>query len=198
MSGESGQKRTKREKISKFDPNAASKADAGIFGLPFSVDDAEIVVLPVPREVTVSYRAGTAQGPQAIFEASAQIDFFDPVVKDAWKIGIAMADISEASLEESESLRQKATKCIDIVVNESDPELSAELTTLQREIAEKCRGMNQWVKDRSLELMNRGKIVAFDINEVAPAEDNDWDANVAARLLYRISNLVAVSNGRHL
>lgn len=361
MSGESEQKRAKREKIAKFNPNAASKADAGIFGLPFSVDDAEIVVLPVPWEVTVSYSAGTAQGPQAIFEASAQTDLFDPVVKDAWKIGIAMADISESLLEESNSLRQKATKCIDIVVNESDPELSAELTTLQHEIAEKCRGMNQWVKVRSLELMNKGKIVAllggdhstplglinalgekigdfailqidahadlreafegfeyshasimynalknpkvkklvqvgirdycqeeydrivnsegrvacffdrdlkqaqyrgeswdsicdriikelpqviylsfdidgldpklcpntgtpvaggleseqllmliekvvssgrkivaFDINEVAPAEDNDWDANVAARLLYRISNLVAVSNGCHV
>lgn len=40
------------------------------------------------------------------------------------------------------------------------------------------------------------KIIAFDINEVSPATDNDWDANVAARLLYRISNLVALSQQR--
>jgi agmatinase len=41
------------------------------------------------------------------------------------------------------------------------------------------------------------KILAFDLNEVAPGpEGDDWDANVAARLLYRIANLVAYSNGK--
>ena len=39
------------------------------------------------------------------------------------------------------------------------------------------------------------KIIAFDINEVAPGGD-EWDANVGARLLYRIANLAAKSNGR--
>lgn len=37
------------------------------------------------------------------------------------------------------------------------------------------------------------QIIAFDLNEVSPAADNDWDANVAARLLYRIANLAANS-----
>jgi agmatinase len=40
------------------------------------------------------------------------------------------------------------------------------------------------------------RIVAFDLNEVSPAEDNDWDANVAARILYRLANLAAKSQGR--
>ncbi|HRD40445.1 MAG TPA: agmatinase family protein, partial [Bacteroidia bacterium] len=40
------------------------------------------------------------------------------------------------------------------------------------------------------------QIIAFDINEVAPARGNDWNENVAARLLYRIANLVALSNGK--
>jgi agmatinase len=38
------------------------------------------------------------------------------------------------------------------------------------------------------------QIVAFDINEVAPGDD-EWDANVGARLLYKIANLAAVSKG---
>ena len=38
-------------------------------------------------------------------------------------------------------------------------------------------------------------IIAFDINEVTPG-DNEWDANVGARMLYRIANLVAKSNKR--
>jgi agmatinase len=41
------------------------------------------------------------------------------------------------------------------------------------------------------------RIIAFDLNEVAPGPDgDDWDANVAARLLYRIANLVAYSKGK--
>jgi len=34
------------------------------------------------------------------------------------------------------------------------------------------------------------KVIGFDLNEVSPGED-EWDANVAARLLYRMINLCA-------
>jgi agmatinase len=40
------------------------------------------------------------------------------------------------------------------------------------------------------------KIIGFDLSEVAPAPDNDWDANVGARLLYQLCNWAAVSQGR--
>jgi agmatinase len=36
------------------------------------------------------------------------------------------------------------------------------------------------------------KIISFDINEVASGDD-EWDANVGARLLYKISNLAVLS-----
>lgn len=39
------------------------------------------------------------------------------------------------------------------------------------------------------------KIIGFDLNEVTPGED-EWDANVGARLLYRMANLMAVSQGK--
>ena len=37
------------------------------------------------------------------------------------------------------------------------------------------------------------KIIGMDLNEVAPGPDDDWDANVAARLLYRMCNLMSCS-----
>ena len=37
------------------------------------------------------------------------------------------------------------------------------------------------------------KIIGFDLNEVAPGSD-EWDANVGARLLYRLANMCMVSN----
>jgi agmatinase len=40
------------------------------------------------------------------------------------------------------------------------------------------------------------KIIGFDLNEVAPSEKSDWDANVGARMLYQLCNLMAVSRGK--
>jgi agmatinase len=38
-------------------------------------------------------------------------------------------------------------------------------------------------------------IVGFDLNEVSPGEDDDWDANVGARLLYKLIGWTLVSQG---
>jgi agmatinase len=39
------------------------------------------------------------------------------------------------------------------------------------------------------------KLIGFDLNEVGPSDD-EWDANVGARLLYRLCNLLGKSNGK--
>lgn len=39
---------------------------------------AKVVVLPIPYEKTTSYGKGTSNGPQAIINASAQVEFYDP------------------------------------------------------------------------------------------------------------------------
>jgi agmatinase len=41
------------------------------------VDGAAALVLPIPFEATVSYERGTAHGPAAIIEASAQVELYD-------------------------------------------------------------------------------------------------------------------------
>ncbi len=38
------------------------------------------------------------------------------------------------------------------------------------------------------------KIVGFDLCEVSPSVDNEWDANVGARILYKLCNLTLLSN----
>jgi agmatinase len=49
-------------------------------GLPPEISDldpARVLVLPLPFEATVSFGAGTAQGPQAIIRASQQVELYD-------------------------------------------------------------------------------------------------------------------------
>ena len=38
------------------------------------------------------------------------------------------------------------------------------------------------------------KIIGFDLNEVAPGEQDDWDANVGSRILWHLCNWTGVSN----
>lgn len=42
-----------------------------------SFENAQVVILPIPYEATVSYGGGTAAGPQAIITASQQVELYD-------------------------------------------------------------------------------------------------------------------------
>ncbi len=75
--------------LSLFDPDGPA-APGCLFGLPHSAEQSRVVVLPVPFEATTSYRHGTVGGPQAVLEASAQVDLWDEETGDPWKEGIAM------------------------------------------------------------------------------------------------------------
>jgi len=51
---------------------------ASFLGLPrCPIDRADAVIVPLPLEKTVSYGAGTSGGPEAIIEASRQVELFD-------------------------------------------------------------------------------------------------------------------------
>ncbi len=152
---------SKADKIKKFDPNNLGDKNANIFGLPFTTDEAEIVIVPVPWEVTVSYAAGTAKGPQAIFDASFQVDLFDPIIKDAWKIGLAMDEISPEIEKKSNTLRKKAEQYIAMLEDGNSPEKNPTMKKIQAEVNTACKEMNAWVKARVLHFMNKNKVVAL-------------------------------------
>src|SRR5215470_1474028 len=105
---------SKEEKIKHFDPNGLATGK-NLYGLPFDEEESDVIVLPVPWEVTVSYRAGTARAPKAILEASRQVDLFDADVKDAWKRGIYMKKADKKIYKRSEELRKKAEKYLELL-----------------------------------------------------------------------------------
>lgn len=74
-----------------FNPDDAAKPGSGVFGLPYSLEQARIVLLPVPFDATTSFGGGTARGPEAIRDASAQVDLHDEQFGDAFRCGIHMA-----------------------------------------------------------------------------------------------------------
>ncbi len=49
----------------------------GISGKEAKLENATFVVVPLPYDQTASYQKGTAEGPQAIIDASAQVELYD-------------------------------------------------------------------------------------------------------------------------
>src|SRR5277367_4276362 len=94
--------------LSQFDPNGPSNPKNNIFGLPFTEEEARLVILPVPWEVTVSYGAGTSRAADRVFNASMQVDLFDSEIKDAWKKGFYMRPNDKKILMKSDYLRKEA------------------------------------------------------------------------------------------
>lgn len=94
-----------------FDPDAAATG-RGLFGLETSLDEASIVVIPVPFDATTSYRPGTAKGPAHVLEASRQVDLEDLQFGAIWKHGLAMLPIPRAIAALSRSARSAAEPLI--------------------------------------------------------------------------------------
>jgi agmatinase len=66
---------------------------------------ARVVVMPVPYDVTTSYRGGTREGPRAILEASAQVELYDREFgfEPALEWGVHTLPALSVSLESQES-----------------------------------------------------------------------------------------------
>ena len=152
---------TKEQKIKSFDPNGVGQKTANIFGLPFNCEEADIVIVPVPWEVTVSYHSGTAKGPQAILGASPQIDYYHPDFPGLWKKGIAMDAISTHWQRESTRLRKLATDYIQALENGANPKEDPNLLGIQQEIDLAGKQLNEWVKNQTSAWLDIGKIVGL-------------------------------------
>lgn len=96
-----------------FDPDGVGVDNGNYFGFPFGEEDARLVLLSVPWDVTASYGGGAAFGPDAIIEASTQLDFYDPFAPGAWRRGIATAAIDYSVQDRSSRLRPDARKVIE-------------------------------------------------------------------------------------
>ena len=55
-----------------FNPNGVGVDNGAYYGLPFTPEEAALVLVSAPWDVTVSYGAGTALAPDALIEASTQ------------------------------------------------------------------------------------------------------------------------------
>lgn len=144
-----------------FDPNSVANANNNIFGLPTSEESARLVILPIPWEVTVSYRAGTARAPDHILNASLQVDLYDPDYKDAWKQGIYMMETNKKILTKSDYLRKEAELYINYISQGEAVEDNKFMTKSLKEVNEGSVFLNDWVYQQTKKLFEKNKLVAL-------------------------------------
>jgi agmatinase len=147
--------------LSTFNPNDLGNPNLNIFGLPFTEEDARLVILPIPWEVTVSYNAGTARAADHIFTASLQVDLFDPEMKDLWKQGFYMRPTDKKILTKSDFLRKEAELYISYIAQGDIVSDNKFMCKTLRDINEGSLFLNNWVYEQTKDILAKGKLVGL-------------------------------------
>lgn len=143
-----------------FDPNGPGEKGK-IFGLPYELEDAAVVILPVPWEVTVSYASGTADGPEAIRTASAQVDLYQDDIPHAHQVPIYMLPEDQALKARSDQFRALAAPYLEWLEAGSPEDQALRFANVTSLIDEACEEMIAKVKDQASQLMDQGKAVGL-------------------------------------
>ena len=137
-----------------FDPDAPAEGD-GLFGLPYTPEQAAVVVIPVPFEATASYRRGTKDAPTAILEASRQVDLHDIETGDPWTAGLAMEPVDPRVVAWEDAASEDS---VVVIANggrdPGDPERCARVDAIMRQL-------NDHVEARTRHWLEQGRIPAI-------------------------------------
>lgn len=136
-----------------FNPDNAAPLDSGVYGLPHTPEEAKVILVPVPFEATTSYRGGTSDGPNAILEASRQVDLFDLETGRPYEGGISMLEEPKDVRAWNDEAKALAKPIIE-AAGEGDPKTFAQIDRL-------CDQMNEWVYQTAKQWLEKGRIVGI-------------------------------------
>ena len=140
-----------------FNPNDPGMANGNYFALPYTLEESGIAIISVPWDVTTSYRPGTSEGPGAIIDASVQVDLYDPLVQDAWKIKIGTVPVDDSIIKKNKKNRKIAEQIINHLEEGGDiSEVDDQLAEVNSASAE----LNDYVYKTSKVQIESGRIPA--------------------------------------
>lgn len=143
-----------------YDPNDISIPNGNYFAFPFTPQESALVLQSVPWDVTTSYRTGTARGPEAILEASVQLDKYDFDHPGGWRRGIGTLEFDYSIRQTSRTLREEAEKVIIHLESGGLPTEKYAAKRLER-INEASRQLNESVYGVTKQWLDAGKKVGL-------------------------------------
>jgi agmatinase len=147
--------------MANFDPNGVGIANGNLFGFPVTEEEASIVIIPVPWDATASYGKGTSNGPEAILEASTQLDFYHPKLENAWNTKVYLTPISKEWASINEKLCIEAIEYIQFLETGGDVSKNPDFQAVVSNINETQFALKENLKERATSLINQGKIVGI-------------------------------------
>ncbi len=144
-----------------FDPNAAALADSGIYGLPCTAEEAQIIIIPVEWELTTSYNRGTVDGPAAIMEASMQVDLCHHDYPDLWQKGIWMDEFPKELRDLHDELAPISEEIINALYEDKIKSKPQYFNILYQRIEAATAKKNEWLRERIAYWKDKGKIVGL-------------------------------------
>lgn len=144
-----------------FDPTGAGDPHGSVFGLPFTLAQSSVALVPVPWEATTSYGRGTASGPAAIRSASPQLDLFDVGLAELglgepWRYGIHMLAEDPQVVAWN---RDACARALPVIAAGGVIDGDAELTAALAEVNRLSRALDGWVESTVGALLDREHIV---------------------------------------
>jgi agmatinase len=131
---------------------------ASLFHANVSIEEASLIVIPAPWEVTVSTRSGTALGPETILKASYQLDLFPHTYTNMQQLSIGMLPIPHDWKILGDTLRHHTTGYIHSL------ELGIHPPSLPKSILQKInshtREFYDELKNKALSYLSKNKQVA--------------------------------------
>lgn len=139
-----------------FDPNSYALKNDNFIGLPYNQLSAQVILLPVPWEATVSSTTGTAKGPENIREASYQLDLLDWDVSNAWETRIFMPPSPLPVQQWSDQARLLAAQHIEALeqAETPDPDWVEEVNAYSEQL-------NNWVYTQTKSYLANKQLVGL-------------------------------------
>ncbi len=119
--------------------------------LPVARSDAGVVLVGVPFDATTSYRPGTARGPLAVLEASAQVDLEDTRLGRIADRGIVMEPIEPWIAELSAAVRPDAEMLIEV---EGEPPVDE---SARERVNAACERIRRYTHEHVAQILSEGK-----------------------------------------
>jgi agmatinase len=142
-----------------FDPGDIGLKNGGIFGFPYSEEEADVIVLPIAFDVTASYRKGASKGPKEILEASSQLDFYSHHTNNAGKTKVHMTTISEDLINLNNELAKQSGEYFEFLEQGGQLTESKSFQFFISEVNNAQLLLKNSLKERVKSLINKGKKV---------------------------------------
>ena len=144
-----------------FDPNGVGLQNGHFIGLPFQEAEAQLVLLSIPWDATVSFGDGTATGSDNILAESPQLDLYDPLLPDAWKYGLYLRPADPAWREKNRAIRAQAQQYIEFLEAGGKLAEAPEMQAILDEVNAACFELKEWVAAETRQLLDQGKLVGL-------------------------------------